>query len=228
MYVNGPSLFGLQKYIGDSKENMDRFFGELKKIDAPVVVFIDEFDMGERRSLGSDGGNPVAQQEMNNLINTFLAHVDGLSSQDGPSRFFIMATNRPPSGMDPAVSRRIGNKAEVALPSAENQVKILRQELEKWHLSSPNDAQLLSLIKEGAGTEKLSGSDLANMAASLQKEVRQGLSQHQKADMNGTYYGLYLNAFLNQFFPRFFNIPNSKRCRLIPTIYWISHLFQPN
>jgi len=183
MYVNGPSLFGLQKYIGDSKENMDRFFGELKKIDAPVVVFIDEFDMGERRSLGSDGGNPVAQQEMNNLINTFLAHVDGLSSQDGPSRFFIMATNRPPSGMDPAVSRRIGNKAEVALPSAENQVKILRQELEKWHLSSPDDAQLLSLIKEGAGTEKLSGSDLANMAASLQKEVRQGLSQHQKADM---------------------------------------------
>ncbi len=183
IHATGPSLFGLQKYIGDTKENVDRFFAELKKVAAPAVVFIDEFDIGERRSASGSGGNAVAQQEMNNVINTLLAHVQGISSQDGPPRFFIFATNRSLSGLDAAVTRRIGNKAEVTLPSAEDQVKILRQELEKWHLSSPDDTQLLSLIKDGTGTDKLSGSDLANMVTSLQKKIRQGLSSKQKAEM---------------------------------------------
>lgn len=189
IHATGSSMFGLKQYIGQSVKNVEKFFSELKKISSPAVVFIDEFDIGERHS--SSGKNAVAQQEMNNVINTVLANVQGMGTQnEGPARLFIFATNRPLSGIDSAIVRRIGNKAEVTLPNVANQTEILKRELNKWHLSfdnelfGPDKITVKQLLTKTKDSDKLSGSDIANMAANLQKKIRQSKTRTELAKLS--------------------------------------------
>ncbi len=77
----------LDMWIGNSEKNLNRFF-EMARANTPCVMFFDEIDaLGAKRS-------DMRQSAGKNIINQFLAELDGLES-DNEGILVIGATNMP-------------------------------------------------------------------------------------------------------------------------------------
>ncbi|MDQ3696776.1 MAG: AAA family ATPase [Gemmatimonadota bacterium] len=119
---------------------------------APCIVFIDEFD-----SLGGRRGRPNRSGEEEVTLNQLLVEMDGLGGNKGI--VWMAATNREDM-LDPAVRRpgRFDRVVEVALPTAQDRLEILRIHAGKSRLGPDVDLDRLAALTVGH-----SGAELANL-----------------------------------------------------------------
>ena len=130
--TSSPRLLGLRKYVGDTAAGVRHFFKVIRMIPGPKIVFIDELDFPERKSLiGLEGNAALIQKGINEVTDTFLEEIQGATLQPDDPTYFILASNRHLKDMDPATHSRIAHIKEITLPSIESGRKILEQELEK-------------------------------------------------------------------------------------------------
>ena len=137
------------KYVGESEKGISRLFEEAYS-HKQSVVFLDECEGLLRRR-----GNQKV-----NIVEAFLAELDGFATNRDSQVFVLLATNRPWL-IDSAVMRsgRIGTAVYVGLPDAETREAIISAALKEVPLADDvNIAEIVSLTEGYSGAE-LSHSD---------------------------------------------------------------------
>ena len=151
----------LDMWIGNSEKNLHQLF-ELARAHKPCVLFFDEVDaLGASRS-------DMRQSAGRNLINQFLAELDGVDS-DNEGVLVLGATNAP-WHLDAAFRRpgRFDRIIFVAPPDAPGRAGILGL------LLRDKPTQQLDLQKVAAKTEGYSGADLqAVVDICIEQKLRQ-------------------------------------------------------
>lgn len=133
------------KYVGESEKNVSRLFEEAYAHER-CVVFLDECESILRKR-----GNQKI-----NVVEQFLAELDGFGTRRDVQLFLILATNRPWL-IDSAVTRsgRIALGVHVGLPDAETRRTIVEAALKDMPLAADVDVE--SIV---ARTEGYSGAEL--------------------------------------------------------------------
>ncbi|GAB1600543.1 peroxisome assembly factor 2-like [Argonauta hians] len=127
--VRGPEL--MNKYVGQSEENVRRVFQQARDA-APSVIFFDELDsLAPNRGRSGDSGGV-----MDRIVSQLLAELDGLHKSNNV--FVIGATNRVDL-LDPALLRpgRFDKILYMGIcPNKESQLKILQAVTRKFVLGN--------------------------------------------------------------------------------------------
>ncbi|WP_265522313.1 ATP-binding protein [Oerskovia flava] len=149
----------LDKYIGESEQNLHNLFQRAREL-APAVLFLDEVDaIGGKRTqyTGSSG--------MRTVVNQLLQEMDGMGS-DNDGLFVLGATNHP-WDVDSALLRpgRFDRMVLVLPPDAPARESILRHYLE----GRPIAGISLSTIVDQ--TDGFSGADLEHLCASAAEKA---------------------------------------------------------
>ncbi|XP_017299991.1 peroxisome assembly factor 2 [Diaphorina citri] len=152
--VKGPEL--LNKYIGQSEENIRNVFLKARSA-APCVVFFDELDSLAPRRGQEDQSSGV----MDRVVSQLLAEMDGVhTSQDV---FILGATNRVDL-LDPAILRpgRLDKSLYVGLYEDRiSQLGVLKAVVRKFKLS--DDVSLDSLVHHFPS--QMSGADIYSICS---------------------------------------------------------------
>lgn len=140
----------INKWVGDSEENVRELFDYAKK-NAPCIIFFDEID-----SIATSRQKDIPSY-MKTLLNQLLVSLDGFTPRDGV--IFIAATNFIES-LDTAFKRpgRFDKIVHIDLPNVEEREAILMVHARNKKLSS--DINLKELARNTTG---LSGAELANI-----------------------------------------------------------------
>ncbi|EYE91412.1 protein-degrading AAA family ATPase MSP1 [Aspergillus ruber CBS 135680] len=141
-----------EKWYGDSNKLVNAVFSLARKLQ-PAIVFIDEIDavLGTRRS-GEHEASGMVKAE-------FMTHWDGLTSSNSsgePQRVVVLGATNRIQDIDDAILRRMPKKFPVALPAAEQRLRILNLVLKDTKIDFDN-FDLQYLVKGMAG---MSGSDI--------------------------------------------------------------------
>ena len=107
--VNGPEI--LNKYVGQSEENLRKIFDEAKKY-SPTVIYFDEFD--SISTTRDADGNPL----MASVVNQLLTLMDGV---DETTQVCAIASTNRIDMIDEAIKRpgRFDYVVEIKKPSPE-------------------------------------------------------------------------------------------------------------
>lgn len=150
--ANGASFVNI--YVGNGPRRVRKLFKQAKKVNGPVIIFIDEIDAiaGKRSELG--GGS----NEYNNTLNELLGKMDGFEQDENIT--VIGATNFP-QHLDEAILRpgRFDRKIYIGLPDQESRKQILEFYCSKISC----DLQNIDFDKLSKSTKGLSGADLKNL-----------------------------------------------------------------
>lgn len=114
--VNGPEI--LNKYIGQSEENLRKIFEEAKRL-SPTIIYFDEFDsIASKRDAE---GNPL----MATVVNQLLTLMDGM---DESKQICAIASTNRIDMIDEAIRRpgRFDYVIEISKPSLEGCKSIFR------------------------------------------------------------------------------------------------------
>ncbi len=159
------------KWFGEDEKNVRALFSLAAKV-SPTVIFIDEVDsmLGQRSRVGE-------HEAMRKIKNEFMAHWDGLRSNNAERVLVLAATNRP-FDLDEAIIRRFERRIMVGLPSVENRENILMTLLVKENLEEGFNFKELATITEG-----YTGSDLKNLCTTAAfQPVRELLRREQEKE----------------------------------------------
>ncbi len=148
------------KYVGESEKGISRLFAEAYS-HKQSVVFLDECEGLLRRR-----GNQKV-----NIVEAFLAELDGFSTNRESQVFILLATNRPWL-IDSAVMRsgRIGTAVYVGLPDAETREAIISAALKDVPLADDVNIEEIVLLTEGYSGAELShgdGGGVCNVAENI-------------------------------------------------------------
>ena len=137
------------KYVGESEKGIARLFEEAYS-HSQSVVFLDECEGLLRRR-----GNQKV-----NIVEAFLAELDGFATNRQSQVFVLLATNRPWL-IDSAVMRsgRIGAAVYVGLPDAETRKAIITAALRDVPLAEDVSIDELVSLTEGYSGAELSHGD---------------------------------------------------------------------
>jgi ATP-dependent Zn proteases len=127
-------------HLGDMLREMRQTFAEART-KAPTVLIIDEIDaVGSR-----EGGDTHGQSYRTQVINAFLAEMDGISREEG---VIVVGTCNHPELIDPAVLRagRFDMKVALPLPDADALFGVFRHCLPDWR-----EAELRDLAARAVG-----------------------------------------------------------------------------
>lgn len=164
----------VEMFVGMGASKVRDLFKQAKE-KAPCIVFIDEIDaIGQKRNVGSIGGNDEREQTLNQL----LTEMDGFEENTGV--IILAATNRPES-LDPALTRpgRFDRRVPVELPDLQGREAILKVHAKKIRVAPDVDFHTIARMAAGA-----SGAELANIVneAAL-RAVRQNRTVVTEADL---------------------------------------------
>ena len=148
------------KYVGESEKSVTRLFDEAYS-HRQSVVFLDECEGLLRRR-----GNQKV-----NIVEAFLAELDGFATNRQSQVFVLLATNRPWL-IDSAVMRsgRIGAAVYVGLPDAETRKAIIAAALKDVPLAEDVSIDELVSVTEGYSGAELShgdGGGVCNVAENI-------------------------------------------------------------
>ena len=142
--IKATTLIG--DHVGDGSSKIQDLFKKASE-NSPSIIFIDEIDaIALHRSFQSLRG------DVSEIVNSLLTEMDGIIENE--SVITIGATNNPNS-LDFAVRSRFEEEIEFKLPSDEERLAILENNLKTMPLD--NDINLDKLVKL---TKGLSGRDL--------------------------------------------------------------------
>ena len=174
-YTLSPSDI-FSKWVGESAQNLERFFAELV---TPCVVFIDEIDsFTSKRENNEDGSGG---QEIIRTMNVLLQQMDGFIEK--PDILFIGATNRI-SSIDPAFLRagRFDHKIFLDYPDFE-----ARREIWNIYLKKSSDKSEMKYFDENVDIDLLSknsdrftGADIAEVINRMLKDYAMGSLMSKK------------------------------------------------
>jgi len=146
-------------HLGDLLKAMRRDFARANE-QAPAILFVDELDsFGDRDTFTHDRRDYSVQ-----VINAFLECLDGVDGREGV--VVVGATNNV-ERIDPAIVRsgRLDKHVEIPLPSAQDRIAILHQQLNQ--AISVGDLSTLAICTEG-----MSGADLAKAVRDAKRVAR--------------------------------------------------------
>lgn len=149
------------KYVGESEKGVSRLFEEAWS-HRRAVIFLDECE-GLLRKRGN---------QKVNIVESFIAELDGFATNRNSQIFILLATNRPWL-IDSAVMRsgRIGAAVYVGLPDAETRKAIISAALKDLPIADDVNIDEIVSLTEGYSGAELNHSDgggvcnLAEMAA---------------------------------------------------------------
>jgi ATP-dependent Zn protease len=126
----------LNPYVGRSEEKIYNLFQSLRK-NSPCILFIDEID----GLFGLRNNNSNKSSYMDNVVNLFLQHIDGINPLKGV--LFIGATNNI-SKLDPAIVRpgRMSHIITIDYPSLSDRQKILQMYIQEEEIVLDCDIKL--------------------------------------------------------------------------------------
>ncbi|VDK46885.1 unnamed protein product [Cylicostephanus goldi] len=167
--VKGPEL--LNKYVGQSEENLRKVFERARQA-SPCVIFFDELDsLAPSRGRSGDSGG-VADR----IVSQLLAELDSLHQSPHIKVFVMAATNRADL-LDPALLTpgRFDKIIEVKPGTdVESKVKILEAVTRKLHLAKDVD---LHAVAEQCG-EIATGAEMYGLVSAVVLEaVREQVRQ---------------------------------------------------
>ncbi|HTV74951.1 MAG TPA: ATP-dependent zinc metalloprotease FtsH [Candidatus Acidoferrales bacterium] len=143
----------VEMFVGVGASRVRDLFRKAKEA-APAIVFIDELDaVGRRRGAGVGTVNDEREQTLNQL----LGELDGF---DQRAEVIILAATNRPDVLDPALLRpgRFDRQVVVALPDADDRLRILQLHAKKLKLAPDVDLRVIARTTTG-----LSGADLENL-----------------------------------------------------------------
>lgn len=140
----------MNKYVGQSEQNVRDLFATAKKY-APAVIFIDEIDaIGKRRT----GKNPHTES----VLNALLTEMDGFKINLKNPIFVLAATNygidadsQEVTTLDQALVRRFDNQIYVDLPKEEERLKYLQIETAKKEFIEISEPLLKNVASRTTG-----------------------------------------------------------------------------
>ena len=142
--IKATSLIG--EHVGDSASKVHDLFKKASE-NSPSIIFIDEIDaIALHRSFQSLRG------DVSEIVNSLLTEMDGII--ENKSVITIAATNNPTS-LDYAVRSRFEEEIEFKLPSDDERLRILENNLQTIPLD--HDLDLEKIVKL---TKGLSGRDI--------------------------------------------------------------------
>ncbi len=154
--VSATSFFG--SLVGQTENNIRELFKKARKY-APSIIFIDEVDAIGRIRTGAIGST-----HSENALNTFLAEMDGFSTDPKRPVFILAATNYDIEGdggrvLDPAFVRRFDSKILVPLPDTDARYEFLTICLKKHgvHFGKDHEKILRNMAERTGG---MSNADL--------------------------------------------------------------------
>lgn len=176
--VKGPEL--LNKYVGQSEENLRKVFERAKQA-SPCVIFFDEIDsLAPNRGRNGDSGGVIDR-----IVSQLLAELDKLHNTPLSKVFVMGATNRPdlldnslmtPGRFDKLVEVKPGEDVE-------SKTKILEAVSRKMNFDKDVDLKEIASLVD----EKMSGAQLfsiisnAGMAAIVEtvQKIENGETENQ-------------------------------------------------
>lgn len=154
----------LSKWLGDTEQLARAVFSLARRVQ-PTIVFIDEIDGLFRERSSSE------HEAHKNLKAEFMQLWDGLTTDDRYNQVVVLGATNRPYDVDPAILRRLPRSFEVALPSVNERVDILRKVLTGVELESGFDFSAVA-----AATNGYSGSDLKELCrAAMMHPLREGV-----------------------------------------------------
>lgn len=157
----------LDMYIGQSEKKLNMVFEKARAM-SPCVLFFDEIDAlgANRNDLRTSGGR--------NLINQFLAELDGMNS-DNDGILIVGATNTP-WHLDSAFRRpgRFDRLIFVQPPSVESRAEIFKLALAGKPLEDIDYSKLAKLTEGYSGADINACIDVA-IEAKLQEAIKKGV-----------------------------------------------------
>ncbi len=151
--IKGAAL--LSMYVGESERAVREVFHKARQA-APCIVFFDEIDALVPKRGGAAGDTHVTER----VISQFLTEMDGIEELKGV--LVLGATNRADL-LDPALLRagRLETVVEIPPPKEEDRAQIFAV-----HLRGKPLAEGVDLASLAAGSEGLTGADIAAVCAS--------------------------------------------------------------
>ena len=142
--IKATSLIG--EHVGDSASKVHDLFKKASE-NSPSIIFIDEIDaIALHRSFQSLRG------DVSEIVNSLLTEMDGII--ENKSVITIAATNNPTS-LDYAVRSRFEEEIEFKLPSDDERLRILENNLQTIPLDYDLDLEKIVKLTKG-----LSGRDI--------------------------------------------------------------------
>ncbi len=183
--ISGPEL--LNKYMGQSEENVRNVFADAKKDPDKLHVYIfDEID-----SLCKVRGATGSNSTMDNITNQLLVEIDGVNEKQN---ILIFATTNRFDLLDPALLRsgRLEVHISVALPDFEG-----RKEIFMIHTAQMTKNKLLKMLDYdylANSTPNYSGADIE---AVVRDAVAYAMSEGIKLDDTGLNRSIERNIFVD-------------------------------
>ena len=175
----------LKSHVGEGPEEVHKLFKTARKY-APSILFVDEIDTiaKERR------GDEHAASNGEDVLNAFLAEMDGFSSDPTRPVFVLAATNfdvEPGSkkSLDPALMRRFDRRVYIDLPTKEDRIKFLRMKMADNPALELSDALLDNIAMRSTGMSLAQLDSVTELA--LRSAIRSGSTKVTDA--------IYMEAF---------------------------------
>ncbi|RZF33177.1 hypothetical protein LSTR_LSTR004863 [Laodelphax striatellus] len=170
--VKGPEL--LNKYIGQSEENVRQIFEKARQ-SAPCIIFFDELDsLAPNRGRSGDSGGV-----MDRVVSQLLSEMDGLQSNE--QVFVLGATNRPDL-IDAALLRpgRLDKMLYVGpCQDIESKVKVLEALTRKFQMSAAIELETIARHLP----PQLTGADLYSVCYGAWQNAAKNLIKNNEIDL---------------------------------------------
>ena len=143
----------MNKYVGESENNIKRLFATAKKF-APSIIFIDEIDAIGKERIGSE-----STHHTESMLNALLTEMDGFEVNESKPVFVVAATNYDIDGsqgtkrtsLDPALLRRFDNRIYVDLPKESERKEYINHQLTKIGKHSVSDEAVQNVAQRTTG-----------------------------------------------------------------------------
>ncbi|MEM4946447.1 MAG: AAA family ATPase, partial [Archaeoglobaceae archaeon] len=167
--VKSTKLIG--EHVGDGARKIHELYDRAREL-MPCIVFLDEFD-----AIALDRSYQDLRGDVSEIVNALLTELDGMQSNEGICT--IAATNRIEL-LDLSIRSRFEEEIEFRLPSFEDRVQILRNNVKDFPVEVKANLELIAELSEG-----LSGRDLVEkiLKASLHKVIAEGKEVIETVDL---------------------------------------------
>lgn len=138
--------------VGQSEGNVRKIFRRARKY-APSIIFVDEVDAIGRMRTGG-----ISSVHNEDVLNAFIAEMDGFATDERRPVMIIAATNYDISGdsgrvLDPAFVRRFDRKIFVGLPDVDDREAFIQRSLSRHgvHFGDAHDQIVRNMAERSSG-----------------------------------------------------------------------------
>ncbi len=167
--IKSTKLIG--EHVGDGARRIHELYERASQL-SPCIVFLDEFD-----AIALDRSYQELRGDVSEVVNALLTELDGIESREGICT--IAATNRAEM-IDPSIRSRFEEEIEFTLPSYEERLEIMKNNLKEFPLEVK-----ASLSEVARVTEGFSGRDIVEkvLKSALHRAIAEGRDYVTTEDM---------------------------------------------